>query len=90
MNARPLTGSFSPALVTVILCGMPAHAEDHLVHAWHALATAAKGDRPEAHLALARHRLACARSVPVVRAVKPRKVKAYAAECAELEAALAA
>lgn len=87
---RPLTGSFPPALVTVILCAMPAHAQDHLVQAWEAMARAERGEKPEANLMIARHRLACARSAPVVRAVKPRQVKAYVAECANLDAALAA
>jgi hypothetical protein len=73
----------------LILCYAPAHAADHLVHAWDALAAAARGEKPEANRGYALQRLACTKSEPVVRAVRPRDRKAYEAEVRELEAALA-
>lgn len=90
MNTRPLTGSFSSALVSVVLCGIPAHAPDHLIHAWEAIRMSedagSKGDyeREATALAFARNHLACARSESVARHVKPRQRKAFEAECAEL------
>lgn len=66
----------------------PACAAEHLVQAWDALAAAERGEKPEANRAFAAVRLACAKSEPIARAVKPGKRKAYAAECAELAAAL--
>lgn len=90
MNAtRPLTSKLSPATVSLILFYSPAHAADHLVQAWHALEAAERGEKVEANMAYARNRLACAKSEPVKLAVKPRSRKAYEAEVAELEAALA-
>jgi hypothetical protein len=87
---RPLTGTLSPSLVSIILFNSPAHAAEHLVHAWDAIAAAERGEKPEANRAYAANRLACAKSEPVARAVKPRQRKAYEAEVAALTAALAA
>jgi len=91
MNAtRPLTSRLSESTVAVILCFAPAHAAEHLVHAWDALRVADSGEKPDANRAYARARLACAKSAPVERAVKRRDRAAYEAEVRELEAALAA
>ena len=67
----------------------PACAAEHLVQAWDALDQAGREpEKADACRAFARNRLECARSEPIARAVKPGKRKAYAAERAELAAAL--
>ena len=86
---RPLTSKLSESLVATILFYSPAHAAEHLVHAWDALAAAGRGERPEVNRAYAERRLACAKSEPVARAVKRRDRAAYETEVRELEVALA-
>jgi hypothetical protein len=86
---RPLTSKLSQAAVSMVLLYSPAHAVDHLVHAWDALAAAARGDKPEQNRAYAERRLACATSEPVARAVRARDRRAYETEVRELELALA-
>jgi hypothetical protein len=86
---RPLTSKLSASITSTILFYTPAHAAEHLVHAWDALEAAARGERPEVNRAYAQRRLACAKSEPVARGVKRRDQKVYEAELAELEVALA-
>lgn len=94
MFARPLTGSVSPAAVSLVMFGMPIHAEEHLIQGWESIKSALAAanerdyDREKAQIAYAHNRLSCARSAAVARGVKPRKRSAYEAECASLEAAL--
>lgn len=88
-TSRPLTGSLSPAVRSIMAFYAPIHAADHLVQAWDALDQAGREpEKADACRAFARNRLECAKSEPVARAVKPSKRKAYAAECAELAAEL--
>lgn len=94
MFARPLTGSVSPAVVSLVTLGMPIHAEEHLIQGWESIRGAMEAarandfDREKAQIAFAHNRLACAKSAAVARGVKPRKRSAYEAECANLAAAL--
>ena len=94
MYARPLTGSVSPAAVSLVMFGMPIHAEEHLIQGWESINSALAAaherdyDREKGQIAYAHTRLACAKSEAAARGVKPRKRAAYEAECASLEAAL--
>ena len=86
---RPLTSKLTNSVVSLIRFYAPAHAADHLVQAWDALAAASRGEKPEVNRAYAERRLACAMSEPVARGVKRRDRAAYEAEVRELEVALA-
>ena len=95
MFARPLTGTVSPAVVSLVTFHAPAHAAEHLIHGWEAIKSAIKVsyagdyDTEKKHIAYAHSRLACAKSEPCARGVKPRDRAAYEAECESLTAALA-
>ena len=95
MFARPLTGSVSPAVVSLVTFHVPAHAAEHLIQGWQAIKDAIKAsyandfDGEKARIAYAHTRLACAKSEPCARGVKPRDRAAYEAECESLTAALA-
>jgi hypothetical protein len=86
---RPFTSKLPASFITAILCFAPAHAGEHIVHAWNALDAADRGEKPDANRAYARARLACAKSQPVSRAVKRRDRDAFEAELRELEVAVA-
>jgi hypothetical protein len=96
MFTNPATSHISRSLVGVILSSAPAHAEEHLVHAWDALSSALDesskldgGDRSKVtgNIDYARRHLECAvGAVPCVRDFLKRG--AIRTECIELAKAI--
>jgi hypothetical protein len=89
--ARPFTGKLTSAQIELMAFYSPAHAEEHLVHAWLALKSALLADEREmCRIEYAKNRLACLESAPVVAGVKSRQMKAFRLEVESLRAAIEA
>lgn len=95
MFDKPATSHLSSSLIAVILCGVPVHADEHLVHAWDAIASALDesskldgGDRAKVagNIDYARRRLDHAvDAVPRARFTKRESLRV---ECIELAKAI--
>lgn len=92
MFARPATGTISPALVSVILCGVPVHAEEHLVQGWDALSAALRAsevdDRSKVEVNISFAKMRLAHAVGAVQSAKFGKREALKVECIELAKAI--